>query len=52
MIDDIQLLLCEDPTLLLDEIREWLTLYHNQPISTMALHMTLWDLALTHKCLK
>ena len=52
MIDDIQLLLHEDPTLLLDEIREWLALYHNQPISTMALHMTLWDLTLTHKCLK
>ena len=32
MIDDIQWLLCEDPSLLLDEIKEWLTLYHDQPI--------------------
>ena len=52
IIDDIQLLLCEDPTLLPDNIREWLTLYHNQLISTTALYMTLWDLTLTHKCLK
>ena len=52
MIDDIQLLLREDPTLLLDEIREWLALYHNQPISTAALHMTLRGLAFTHKRLK
>ena len=52
MIDDIQLVLCEDPTLLLDEIREWLALYHNQPISTTTLHMTLMDLTFTHKHLK
>ena len=52
MIDDIQLLLCEGPTLLLDEIKEWLALYHDQPISTTALHMNLRDLLLTHKRLK
>ena len=52
MIDDIQQLLREDPSLLLDEIKEWLTLYHNQPISTTALHLNLWDLTLTHKHLK
>lgn len=52
MIDDIQQLLREDPTLLLDEIGEWLALYHDQPISTTALHMNLQDLALTHKRLK
>ena len=52
IIDDIQQLLHEDPTLLLDEIGEWLALYHDQPISTTALHMNLQDLALTHKCLK
>ena len=50
-INDIQLLLREDPTLL-DEIREWPALYHDQPISTRALHMNLQDLALTHKRLK
>ena len=52
MIDDIQMLLHEDPTLLLEDIKEWLTLYHNQPILIMALHMTLQDLTLTHKELK
>ena len=52
MIDDIQRLLCEDPSLLLDEIKEWLALYHDQPISTTALHLNLRDLALTHKRLK
>ena len=51
MIDDIQLLLCEDPTLL-DEIKEWLALYHDQPISTAALHTNLRDLPLTYKRLK
>ena len=48
MIDDIQRLLCKDPSLLLDEIKEWLTFYHDQPISTTALHLNLRDLALTH----
>ena len=38
MIDDIQQLLQEDSSLLLDEIVEWLALYHDQPISTTALH--------------
>ena len=52
MIDDIQLLLCKDLTFLLDEIREWLALYHDQPISTTVLHMNLRDLSLTHKRLK
>ena len=49
MIDGIQQLLHENPTLLLDEIREWL---HDQPISTTALHINLQDLVLTHKRLK
>ena len=51
MIDDIQRLLREDPSLL-DEIKEWLALDHDQPISTTALHLNLRDLALTHKRLK
>ena len=36
----------------LDEIREWSTLYNDQPIKTTALHMNLRDPALTHKHLK
>ena len=49
MIENMQILLQEDPTLLSDELKEWLTLYHDQPISTMALHMTLQDLTLMYK---
>ena len=52
MIDDIQQLLQEDSSLLLDKIVEWLALYHNQPISTTALHNNLRDLSLMHKHLK
>ena len=52
MIDDIQQLLQEDPSLLLDKIVEWLALYHNQPISTTALHNNPRDLSLTRKHLK
>ena len=52
MIDDIQQLLQEDSSLLLDKIVEWLALYHDQPISTTTLHDNLWDLSLKHKCLK
>ena len=36
MIDGIQQLLHEDPSLLLDEIGEWLALYHDQLILTTA----------------
>ena len=52
MIDDIQQLLQEDPSLLLDEIVEWLALYHDQPISTTTLHNNPRDLSLTRKHLK
>jgi transposase len=45
-------LLTESPSLLLDEIGEWLAIYHDQPISTTALHDNLKDLGLTYKCLK
>jgi hypothetical protein len=45
-------LLLENPSLLLDEIGEWLAIYHDQPISTTALHDNLKDLGLTHKRLK
>jgi transposase len=45
-------LLTESPSLLLDEIGEWLAIYHDQPISTTALHDNLKDLGLTYKRLK
>ena len=37
------------PSLYLDEIKEWLALYHDQPISTTALHNHLRVLGLTCK---
>jgi hypothetical protein len=45
-------LLLESLSLLLNEIGEWLTIYHDQPISTTALHDNLKDLELTYKCLE
>ena len=45
-------MLIESPSLLLDEIGEWLAIYHDQPISTTALYDNLKDLGLTYKCLK
>ena len=47
-IENIQ----EFARILLDVIKEWLALYHDQPISTTALYMNLQDLALTHERLK
>ena len=38
----------ETPTLFLDEIGEWLALYHNRPILTTALHDNLQELAGTY----
>ena len=51
-ISDLQELIRETPTLFLDEIGEWLALYHDQPISTTALHDNLRELGLTHKILR
>ena len=45
-------LLVESPSLLLNEIGEWLAIYHDQHISTTALHDNLKDLGLTYKRLK
>jgi transposase len=45
-------MLIESPSLLLDEIGEWLAIYHDQIISTTALHDSLRDLGLTFKRLK
>jgi transposase len=51
-ISDLHELIRETPTLFLDEIGEWLALYHDQPISTTALHDNLRELGLTHKILR
>jgi transposase len=52
MTEELGQLLTECPSLLLDEIGEWLAIYHDQPISTTALHDNLKDLGLTYKPLK
>jgi transposase len=51
-IEDIGDLIREAPSLFLEEIAEWLALYHDQPIHTSALHRTLRDLGLTYKALR
>ena len=45
-------LLIESPSLLLNKIREWLAIYHDQPISMTPLHNNLKDLRLIYKCLQ
>jgi transposase len=50
--EELHEMLIESPSLLLDEIGEWLAIYHDQPISTTALHDNLKDLGLTYKRLK
>jgi transposase len=47
--EDMQELLLETPDLYLDEVAEWLLLYHNLPISTTALHDNLRGLGLSRK---
>ena len=51
LMDDLQEMINERPSLFLDKISEWLTLYHDQPISTTALHNNLCDLELTYRLL-
>jgi transposase len=51
-IEDLHDLIQESPSLFLDEIADWLALYHDQPISTTALHDNLRDLGITHKKLR
>ena len=46
--DDLQELIRETPLLFLDEIGEWLALYHDISISTAAIHNNLCDLGLTY----
>jgi transposase len=50
--EELHKLLIENPSLLSDEIGEWLAIYHDQPISMTALHDNLKDLGLTSKGLK
>lgn len=45
-------LIDESPELYLDEIGEWLALYHDIPMSTTALHDNLRDLGLTRKIMR
>ena len=52
VIEDIQELLLETPDLYLDEIAEWLLLYHALPISTATLHNNLRDLGLSRKLMQ
>jgi hypothetical protein len=49
MTEDLPALMQETPFLFLKKIREWLAIYHNQPISTTALHNNLQELGLTYK---
>ena len=51
-ISDLHELICGTPTLFLDDIGEWLALYHDQPISTTTLHDNLRKLGLTYKILQ
>jgi transposase len=51
-IEDLLELIRETPSLFLEEIGEWLALYHDLPISTTALHDNLRELGLTYKLLQ
>jgi transposase len=52
VIDELHELIRETPSLFLDEIADWLALYHDMPISTTALHKNLHNLGLTYKLLR
>jgi len=49
VIGELRKLMQESPKLYLDKIGEWLPLYHNIQISTMALHDNLQDLVFRGK---
>ncbi|KIM57797.1 hypothetical protein SCLCIDRAFT_129613, partial [Scleroderma citrinum Foug A] len=49
ILDDLHELIRENPSLFLDEIDEWLAIYHDQPISTTTIHDNLRDLGLRLK---
>ena len=50
-VKELHKLLIESLSLMLDKIGEWLAVYHDQPISTTALHNNLKDLRLIYKFL-
>ena len=52
VVEDLRDLIQETPELYLDEIGEWLALYHEVQISMTALHENLRDLGLTHKLMR
>ena len=52
VIEDLQKLLLETPDLYIDEIVEWLLLYHELSISTAALHNNLRELGLSRKLMR
>lgn len=52
IMEELGELIRENPSLLLDEIAEWLALYHDQPISMTALHDNLRGLGITYKHLR
>jgi len=52
VIDDLHHFIQESPYLYLDEIREWLALYHDQPISMTALHNNLRRMGLSRKIMR
>jgi len=52
ILEELQQLIRECPSLFLDEISEWLAIYHDQPIHTSQLHRTLHDIGLTYKRLR
>ena len=51
-IDNLHHLIQESLYLFLDEIGEWLALYHDQPISMTALHDNLCEIGLTRKVMR
>lgn len=51
-ISDLKELIDESPELYIDEIGEWLALYHDTPMSTTAIHDNLRDLGLTRKIMR
>jgi len=51
-VEGLSDLLAESPGLYLDEIAEYLALYHDQPISLTALHDNLTELGLTRKIMR
>ncbi|KAH7917679.1 hypothetical protein BV22DRAFT_990757, partial [Leucogyrophana mollusca] len=52
VVEDLHGLILESPSLYLDEIQEYLALFHDLRISTTALHDNLQGLGLTYKLLQ